>query len=123
MLNLITITVAVGFAILLVAAYRQTIKTRRELISKMKEDILSNEPAPIKPPAPVEAKLKEVAVEVKNLVETLAESAKVEAKAIKAKVKTVKAEVKEMIASQEAPLEKPKSKRRRGRPGNRRQNN
>ena len=123
MLNVIAIAVVVSFAVLLGAAYRQSKKTREELISEMKEEILSNEPAPVEPPAPVEAKLKEVAVEVKNSVETLAESAKAEAKAIKAEVETVKAEVKEMIASQEAPAEKPKSKRRRGRPANKKQNN
>ena len=123
MLNVIAIAVVVSFAVLLGAAYRQSKKTREELISEMKEEILFNEPAPVEPPAPVEAKLKEVAVEVKNLVETLAESAKAEAKAIKAEVETVKAEVKEMIASQEAPAEKPKAKRRRGRPANKKQNN
>lgn len=113
MLNVIAIAVVVSFVVLLGAAYRQSKKTREELISEMKEEILSNEPAPVEPPAPVEAKLKEVAVEVKNLVETLAESAKVEAKAIKAEVETAKAEVKEMIASQEAPATKPKAKRKR----------
>ena len=123
MLNVIAIAVVVSFVVLLGAAYRQSKKTREELISEMKEEILFNEPAPVEPPAPVEAKLKEVAVEVKNLVETLAESAKAEAKAIKAEVETVKAEVKEMIASQEAPAEKPKAKRRRGRPANKKQNN
>lgn len=123
MLNVIAIAVVVSFVVLLGAAYRQSKKTREELISEMKEEILSNEPAPVEPPAPVEAKLKEVAVEVKNLVETLAESAKAEAKAIKAEVETVKAEVKEMIQAQEAPAEKPKAKRRRGRPAKKKQDN
>ena len=99
MLNVIAIAVVVSFVVLLGAAYRQSKKTREELISEMKEEILSNEPAPVEPPAPVEAK------------------------AIKAEVETVKAEVKEMIQAQEAPAEKPKSKRRRGRPANKKQNN
>lgn len=115
MLNVIAIAVVVSFAILLVAAYRQSKKTRQELISEMKEEILSNEPAPVEPPAPVAAKLKEVAIEVKNLVETLAEAVKVEEKA--------PVEAKEMIASQEAPAPKPKNNRRRGRPGKKQQNN
>jgi len=110
MLNEIAIAVVASFAILLAAAYRQSKKTRQELISEMKEEILSNEPAPVEPLAPVAAKLKEVAVEVNNLVETLAEATKVEEKA---PVGTPKAEVKEMIASQEAPVEKPKPKRKR----------
>jgi cell division protein FtsN len=120
MLNVIAIAVVVSFAILLVAAYHQSKKTRQELISEMKEEILSNEPAPVEPPAPVAAKLKEVAIEVKNLVETLAEAVKVEEKA---PVEAPKAEVKEMIASQEAPAPKPKNNRRRGRPGKKQQNN
>ena len=116
MLNVIAIAVVASFAILLAAAYRQSKKTRQELISEMKEEILSNEPAPVEPPAPVAAKVKEVAIEVKNLVETLAEATKVEEKA-------PKAEVKEMIASQEAPAPKPKNNRRRGRPGKKQENN
>lgn len=120
MLNVIAIAVVASFAILLVAAYRQSKKTRQELISEMKEEILSNEPAPVEPPAPVAAKVKEVAIEVKNLVETLAEAVKVEEKA---PVETPKAEVKEMIATQEAPAPKPKNNRRRGRPGKKQENN
>ena len=120
MLNVIAIAVVASFAILLAAASRQSKKTRQELISEMKEEILSNEPAPVEPPAPVAAKLKEVAIEVKNLVETLAEAVKVEEKA---PVETPKAEVKEMIATQEAPAPKPKNNRRRGRPGKKQENN
>ena len=120
MLNVIAIAVVASFAILLASAYRQSKKTRQELISEMKEEILSNEPAPVEPLAPVAAKLKEVAVEVKNLVETLAEATKVEEKA---PVETPKAEVKEMIATQEAPAPKPKNNRRRGRPGKKQENN
>ena len=120
MLNVIAIAVVASFAILLAAAYRQSKKTRQELISEMKEEILSNEPAPVEPLAPVAAKLKEVAVEVKNLVETLTEATKVEEKA---PVETPKAEVKEMIATQEAPAPKPKNNRRRGRPGKKQENN
>ena len=116
MLNVIAIAVVVSFVVLLGAAYRQSKKTREELISEMKEEILSNEPAPVEPPAPVEAKLKEVATEVKNQVETLAKS-------VKAEVEATKAEVKELIQAQEAPVEKPKSKRRRGRPAKKKQDN
>ena len=120
MLNVIAIAVVVSFVILLATAYRQSKKTREELISEMKEEILSNEPAPVEPPAPVAAKVKEVAIEVKNLVETLAEAVKVEEKA---PVEAPKAEVKEMIATQEAPAPKPKNNRRRGRPGKKQENN
>ena len=124
MLNVIVIAIVVSFAILLGAAYRQSKKTRQELISEMKEEILSNEPTPVEPPAPVEVKVvKEVAVEIQKKVEVLAETAKAEVKAAKEGIKAIKAEVKELIASQEAPAEKPKVKRRRGRPSNKKQNN
>ena len=124
MLNVIAITVVVSFVVLLGAAYRQSRKTREELISEMKEEILSNEPAPVEPPAPVEAKVaKEVAVEIQKTVEVLAETAKAEVKAAKEEIKAIKAEVKELITSQEAPVEKPKSKRRRGRPAQKKENN
>ena len=102
MLNVIAIAVVVSFVVLLGAAYRQSKKTRQELIAEMKEEILSNEPAPVEQPAPVVA-------EVKKTVETI--------------VETAKAEVKELIAAQEAPAEKPKSKRRRGRPAQKKENN
>ena len=116
MINVIAPIIVAGFIVLLVAAYLQSRKTRQELISEMKEEILSNEPAPVEPPAPVVANLKEVAAEVKNQVEALTKTVKAEAEA-------TKAEVKEMIVSQEAPVEKPKSKRRRGRPANKKQDN
>ena len=103
MLNVIAIAIVVSFAVLLGAAYRQSKKTREELISEMKEEILSNEPAPVEPPAPVVAKVKEV------VKPTPAEAPK--------------AEVKEMIATQEAPTPKPKNNRRRGRPGKKQENN
>lgn len=123
MINVIAPIIVAGFIALLVAAYLQSRKTRQELISEMKEEILSNEPAPVEPPAPVVAEAKEVAAEIKKSVEVLVEAAKAEVEATKAEIKAVKAEVKEMIASQEAPAEKPKAKRRRGRPANKKQNN
>ena len=116
MLNVIAIVIVVSFAILLGSAYYQSKKTREELIDEMKEEILSNEPAPVEPPAPVVAEAKEVAAEVKKSVEVLVE-------AVKAEVETTKAEVKELIQAQEAPVEKPKSKRRRGRPVKKKQDN
>ena len=102
MVNVIAPIIVVGFLVLVIVAYRQSKKTRQELINEMKEEILSNEPAPVEQPAPVVA-------EVKKAVETI--------------VETAKAEVKELIAAQEAPAEKPKSKRRRGRPAQKKENN
>ena len=102
MLNVIAIVIVVSFAILLGSAYYQSKKTREELINEMKEEILSDEPAPVEQPAPVVAEVKE---------------------AVEAIVETAKAEVKELIAAQEAPAEKPKSKRRRGRPAQKKENN
>ena len=113
MLNVIAIAVVVSFVVLLGAAYRQSKKTREELIPEMQEEILVNEPAPVEPPAPVVAKVKEVVKpapveEVKPAVVV---------------VEAPKAEVKEMIATQEAPAPKPKNNRRRGRPGKKQENN
>jgi F0F1-type ATP synthase membrane subunit b/b' len=102
MLNVLAIAIVVSFAILLGFAYYQSKKTREELINEMKEEILSDEPAPVEQPAPVVAEVKE---------------------AVEAIVETAKAEVKELIAAQEAPAEKPKSKRRRGRPAQKKENN
>ena len=102
MLNVLAIAIVVTFAILLGFAYYQSKKTREELINEMKEEILSDEPAPVEQPAPVVAEVKE---------------------AVEAIVETAKAEVKELIAAQEAPVEKPKSKRRRGRPAQKKENN
>lgn len=102
MLNVLAIAIVVTFAILLGFAYYQSKKTREELINEMKEEILSDEPAPVEQPAPVVAEVKE---------------------AVEAIVETAKAEVKELIAAQEAPAEKPKSKRRRGRPAQKKENN
>jgi hypothetical protein len=123
MLNVIAIAVVVSFVILLATAYRQSKKTREELISEMQEEILVNEPAPVEPPAPVVAEVKEVVKpapveEVKPEVLILPDvPALVEALAVKAAevtpVEAPKQEVKEMIASQEAPVEKPKAKRKR----------
>lgn len=103
MLNVIAIAVVASFVILLGAAYRQSKKTREELISEMQEEILVNEPAPVEPPAPVVAEVKEVVKPAP--VEEVKPAAVV--------VEAPKAEVKEMIASQEAPIEKPKPKRKR----------
>jgi hypothetical protein len=122
MLNVIAIAVVVSFVILLATAYRQSKKTREELISEMQEEILVNEPAPVEPPAPVVAKVKPEVValqDVPKLVEALAAKAAPEA----TPVETPKAEVKEMIATQEAPAPKPKNNRRRGRPGKKQENN
>lgn len=134
MLNVIAIAVVVSFVILLATAYRQSKKTREELISEMQEEILVNEPAPVEPPAPVVAKVKEVVKpapveevkpevvalqDVPKLVEALAAKAAPEATPVEAP----KAEVKEMIATQEAPAPKPKNNRRRGRPGKKQENN
>ena len=102
MLNVLAIAIVVSFAILLGFAYYQSKKTREELINEMKEEILSDEPAPVEQPAPVVAEVKE---------------------AVEAVVETAKAEVKELIAAQEAPAEKPKSQRRRGRPAQKKENN
>jgi hypothetical protein len=113
MLNVIAITVVVSFVVLLGAAYRQSKKTREELISEMQEEILVNEPAPVEPPAPVVAKVKEVVKPAP--VEEVKPAAVV--------VEAPKAEVKEMIATQEAPAPKPRNNRRRGRPGKKQENN
>ena len=118
MLNVIAIAVVASFAILLAAAYRQSKKTRQELISEMKEEILSNEPAPVEPPAPVVAKVKEEVVKPAPV-----EEVKPAAVVVEAPVEAPKAEVKEMIATQEAPAPKPKNNRRRGRPGKKQENN
>ena len=66
MTNVIVLGIVGAFIILLGAAYRQSKKTRKELIAEMKEEILSNEPAPVEAPAPVE--VKEVKAEVKEMV-------------------------------------------------------
>lgn len=114
MTNVIVLGIVGAFIILLGAAYRQSKKTRQELIAEMKEEILSNEPAPVEAPAPVVAKAEE-AVESAPEVEEVVAPAPVE-------VKEVKAEVKEMVAAQEAPAPKPRNNRRRGRPGKKQEN-
>jgi hypothetical protein len=101
MTNVIVLGIVGAFIILLAAAYLQSRKTRKELISKMEEEILSDEPAPVEAPAPVVAK-----VEPTPAVEEVVAPTPVE-------VKEVKAEVKELVAAQEAPIEKPKPKRKR----------
>ena len=110
MTNVIVLGIVGAFIILLGAAYRQSKKTRQELIAEMKEEILSNEPAPVEAPAPVVAKA-EKAVESAPVVP----APKVEQAIAPApvEVKEVKAEVKEMVAAQEAPAPKVKPKRKR----------
>jgi len=108
MTNVIVLGIVGAFIILLGAAYRQSKKTRKELIAEMEEEILSNEPAPVEAPAPVVAE-----VESTPVVEEVVAPAPVE----------VKAEVKEMVAAQEAPAPKPKNNRRRGRPGKKQETN
>jgi hypothetical protein len=136
MTNVIVLGIVGAFIILLGAAYRQSKKTRKELIAEMKEEILSNEPAPVEAPAPVVAKAEKAVesapVEPTPVVEEVVTPAPVEE--VKAKVATVedvpasvealaaKAAVQEMVASQEAPAPKPKNNRRRGRPGKKKEN-
>lgn len=119
MTNVIVLGIVGAFIILLGAAYRQSKKTRQELIAEMKEEILSNEPAPVEAPAPVVAKtekaVKSAPVVPAPEVEEAVAPAPVE-------VKEVKAEVKEMVAAQEAPAPKPRNNRRRGRPGKKQEN-
>lgn len=120
MTNVIVLGIVGAFIILLGAAYRQSKKTRQELIAEMKEEILSNEPAPVEAPAPVVAKaekaVKSAPVEPAPVVEEVVAPAPAE-------VKEVKAEVKEMVAAQEAPAPKPRNNRRRGRPGKKQETN
>lgn len=119
MTNVIVLGIVGAFIILLGAAYRQSKKTRQELIAEMEEEILSNEPAPVEAPAPVVAKaekaVKSAPVEPAPVVEEVVAPAPAE-------VKEVKAEVKEMVAAQEAPAPKPRNNRRRGRPGKKQEN-
>ena len=119
MTNVIVLGIVGAFIILLGAAYRQSKKTRQELIAEMEEEILSNEPAPVEAPAPVVAKAEKVVesapVEPTLVVEEVVAPAPVE-------VKEVKAAVQEMVATQEAPAPKPRNNRRRGRPGKKQEN-
>lgn len=96
MTNVLVLGIVGAFIILIIAAYIQSKKTREELIAEMKDEV-----APVVAPAPVVAKVKEV---VKPAPVEEVKPATVEAP---------KQEVKEMIASQEAPVEKPKAKRKR----------
>jgi hypothetical protein len=119
MTNVIVLGIVGAFIILLGAAYRQSKKTRQELIAEMEEEILSNEPAPVEAPAPVVAKAEKAVesapVEPTPVVEEVVTPAPVE-------VKEVKAAVQEMVATQEAPAPKPRNNRRRGRPGKKKEN-
>ena len=134
MTNVLVLGIVGAFIILIIAAYIQSKKTREELIAEMKEDFLSNEPAPVEAPAPVVAKVKPTPVKV-----VAPEPAKVEAPApveeVKPEVVTlqevpalvealaVKAAVQEMVTTQEAPAPKPRNNRRRGRPGKKQETN
>jgi translation initiation factor IF-2 len=134
MTNVLVLGIVGAFIILIIAAYIQSKKTREELIAEMKEDLLSNEPAPVEAPAPVVAKVKPTPVKV-----VAPEPVKVEAPApveeVKPEVVTlqevpalvealaVKAAVQEMVTTQEAPAPKPKNNRRRGRPGKKQETN
>ena len=134
MTNVLVIGIVGAFIILIIAAYLQSKKTRRDLIAEMKEEILSNEPAPVAKPAPVVAKVKPTPVEV-----VAPEPVKVEAPAPVEEVKpvvvtvkdvpalvealAVKAAVQEMVTTQETPAPKPRNNRRRGRPGKKQETN
>lgn len=105
MTNVLVLGIVGAFIILIIAAYIQSKKTREELIAEMKDEV-----APVVAPAPVEAKVKPTVATVKEIpavVEALA------AKAIVQEMVAVKAAVQEMVTSQEAPVEKPKAKRKR----------
>ena len=131
MTNVIVLGIVGAFIILLGAAYRQSKKTRQELIAEMEEEILSNEPAPVEAPAPVVAKAEKAVesapVEPTPVVEEVAVVPAPEVEEVVApapvEVKEVKAAVQEMVASQEAPAPKPRNNRRRGRPGKKQENN
>jgi septal ring-binding cell division protein DamX len=130
MTNVIVLGIVGAFIILLGAAYRQSKKTRQELIAEMEEEILSNEPAPVEAPAPVVAKaekaVKSAPVEPTPVVEEVAVVPAPEVEEVVApapvEVKEVKAAVQEMVATQEAPAPKPRNNRRRGRPGKKQEN-
>ena len=109
MTNVLVLGIVGAFIILVIAAYLQSRKTRQELIAEMEEEILRQK-APVAKPAPVVAKVKPTVATVKEIpavVEALA------AKAIVQEVAAVKAAVQEMVATQEAPIVKPKAKRKR----------
>jgi cytoskeletal protein RodZ len=127
MTNVIVLGIVGAFIILLGAAYRQSKKTRKELIAEMEEEILSNEPAPVEAPAPVVAKaekaVKSAPVEPTPAVEEVAVvPAPVVEEVVAPAPGEVKAEVNEIVAAQEAPAPKPKNNRRRGRPGKKQEN-
>jgi septal ring-binding cell division protein DamX len=130
MTNVIVLGIVGAFIILLGAAYRQSKKTRQELIAEMEEEILSNEPAPVEAPAPVVAKAEKAVesapVEPTPVVEEVAVVPAPEVEEVVApapvEVKEVKAAVQEMVATQEAPAPKPRNNRRRGRPGKKQEN-
>jgi cell division septation protein DedD len=111
MTNVIVLGIVGAFIILLAAAYMQSRKTREELISEMEEEILSDEPAPVEAPAPVVAEVDPTPVAVEEVAVAPAPVEPVTPTPVA--VKEVKAEVKEMVAAQEAPVEKPKPKRKR----------
>lgn len=119
MTNVIVIALIVGFVALVVTAYIKSKKTRQELINEMQEEILEAPAAVVEKVKKASAKVEEVVTEAKEVVAEVKEAV-VE---VKQAVETTKQAVKEMVATQEAPAERPKSKRRRGRPANKKENN
>jgi hypothetical protein len=123
MTNVIVLGIVGAFIILLGAAYRQSKKTRQELIAEMEEEILPNEPAPVEAPAPVVAKTKKTGKPAPTVEEVNAKVATVEDMPALVEALAAKALVQEMVTNQEAPAPKPKNNRRRGRPGKKQETN
>jgi len=123
MTNVIVLGIVGAFIILLGAAYRQSKKTRQELIAQMEEEILPNEPAPVEAPAPVVAKTKKTGKPAPTVEEVNAKVATVEDMPALVEALAAKALVQEMVTNQEAPAPKPKNNRRRGRPGKKQETN
>jgi len=123
MTNVIVLGIVGAFIILLGAAYRQSKKTRQELIAQMEEEILPNEPAPVEAPAPVVAKTKKTSKPAPTVEEVNAKVATVEDVPALVEALAAKAAVQEMVTNQEAPAPKPKNNRRRGRPGKKQETN
>ena len=123
MTNVIVLGIVGAFIILLGAAYRQSKKTRQELIAQMEEEILPNEPAPVEAPAPVVAKTKKTGKPAPTVEEVNAKVATVEDVPALVEALAAKASVQEMVTNQEAPAPKPKNNRRRGRPGKKQETN
>ena len=123
MTNVLVLGIVGAFIILIIAAYIQSKKTREELIAEMKEEILSNEPAPVEAPAPVVAKTKKTGKPAPTVEEVNAKVATVEDVPALVEALAAKTAVQEMVTNQEAPAPKPKNNRRRGRPGKKQETN